>query len=308
MFIRRNLFRNIVLVAALCLLFLPLPANSLWWREVFNSGHTVLFALLSFIIYQQIKAAAYPLNTLARYFLALFAGISLAVLTELLQGFVQRDASLADLYSDVFGLLAGLCLIAAYELKKKQSRKKILVLLAAGVGFLLTGVLPLLQLSWSYVERQQAFPVIADFGADWTSRFVRLDDAVFLKQTRQSREKAVYPVQFNHGEYPGISLIETEPDWSGYRFLRFNIFSENEKNIMLTLRIHDVKHDLQFSDRFNMRLIVRPGLNKINVPLRLVARAPRERDLDLVNVAGVILFVSEPHEPVQLEVSNIYLE
>ncbi len=308
MFIRRNHFRNIVLVVTLCLLFLPLPVNSLWWRELFNSGHTVLFALLSFVIYQQVKAAAFLSGTLARYFLVLLIGISLAVLTELLQGFVQRDASLADLYSDVFGLLAGLCLIAGYELKKNQVRKKAVALLVAGGGFLLIGVLPLLQLSWSYAERQQAFPVIADFGADWTSRFLRLDDAVFLKQTRQSREKAVYPVQFNRGEYPGISLTETEPDWSGYHFLRFNIFSENEKSIMLTLRIHDVKHNLQFSDRFNMRLIIRPGLNRINVPLHLVARAPRDRDLDLANVAGVILFVHEPHEPVRLGVSNIYLE
>jgi len=308
-FIRGSLFRNIFLVVLLCLLFLPLPANNLWWREFFNSGHTVLFAFLSLVIYRQIKSTTCFSNVAARYLLALFVGLLLGALIELLQGFVQRDVSLSDLYSDFFGLSAGLCLTAAYELKASRARKVSVVSMAAmSGGLLLIGLSPLIQLSWFYMERQNAFPVVMDFEANGVSRFVRFSKVDLLDRTSLSRDKAVYPVQFNRGEYPGVSVIESEPDWSAYHSLRVNIFSENKANVELILRIHDVKHNQQFSDRYNKKLLIRPGMNEISIPLSQVAIAPSGRVLDLANVAGVILFMREPDESIRLEVSNIYLE
>ncbi len=144
----------------------------------------------------------------------------------MLQGLVQRDASIRDLCSDFYGLLTGLCLIAAYDLKKHQYKKAATALLLASVVFLSIGVSPLARLSWFYVERQNAFPVIVDFDADWSSRFVRFGKVDLLERTKKSHSKAVYPVQFNSGKYPGISVIEPEPDWSDYRLLRMKIFSK----------------------------------------------------------------------------------
>lgn len=308
-FIRGSLFRNIVLLVLFCLLFLPLPANNLWWREFFNSGHTVLFALLSFVIYRQIKSTAYFSNTVAIYPFVLFVGLLLGALAELLQNFVQRDASLNDLYGDFFGLSAGLCLMAAYELKASQARKiSVISLVAISGSLLLIGISPLIQLSWFYVERQNAFPVVMAFDTSWTSRFVRFNNVDLLERTNLNRDEAVYPVRFNRGEYPGISVIEPEPDWSAYHSLRVNIFSGNKADVVLTLRVHDAKHNQRFSDRYNKKLLIRSGMNEINIPLSQVAITPSGRDLDLANVAGIILFMAKPEESVRLEVSNIYLE
>lgn len=306
--IQTNLFKYAALLLVLCLLFLPLPGNSLWWREVFNSGHVALFVFLAFFIYGQLKATPRLLNSLVIYPVVLIVGISLGGLIELLQSFVQRDASINDLYSDFFGLLAGLSLIAAYSLKKHQYKKVATALLLVSVIFVSIGVLPLIQLSWFYAERQRAFPVIVDFDADWSFRFMRFDKVDLLERTRRSQSKAVYPVQFNLGKYPGISVIEPEPDWSDYRSLRMKIFSKNKGDFILVLRIHDDKHNQQFLDRFNMRLQIRQGMNEIDVPLKRVELAPRGRKMDLANIAGIILFMREPDEPVRLEMSNIYLE
>lgn len=308
-FTRGSLFRNIVLFVLLCLLFLPLPANNLWWREFFNSGHTALFALLSFVIYRQIKSTAYFSNTVAVYPFVLFVGLLLGALAELLQNFVQREASLNDLYGDFFGLSAGLCLIAAYELKASRDRKtSVISLVAISGSLLLIGISPLIQLSWLYVERKNAFPVVMDFDANWASCFARFNNVDLLARTSLSRHKSVYPVQFNRGKYPGISVIEPEPDWSAYHSLRVNIFSGNKADVVLTLRVHDATHNQQFSDRYNKKLLIRSGMNEINIPLSRVAITPSGRDLDLQNVAGIILFMTKLEESVWLEVGNIYLE
>jgi len=296
-------------VVVFFLLFAPLPANTLWWREVFNSGHTVLFAVLSFVIYRRIKAVTRFSSNLVVYFLVLIAGISFGVLIELLQSFVQRDASLNDLYGDFFGLVAGLFLIAAYDLKDIQHKKLAAALLVmASIISILLGLFSLIQLSWCSVERRNAFPVIVDFGAEWSSRFVRFKNVDMLLRMSPGRGGALYPVRFNRGDYPGISVIEPEPDWSNYRLLRLNIYSEYEDDVAMSLRIHDDKHNNHFSDRFNMRLLIRPGLNRVEVPLDQVEHGPVGRELDMTHIAGIILFVAKVDDPVRLEVSNIFLE
>ncbi len=307
--IRSGLREKIVLVAALCLLFVPFPAESLWWREFFNSGHTVLFAILSIVIYRQIKANIHFSNVLVVYVLVLFVGMSFGVIAELLQGLMQRDPSLNDLYGDFFGLMAGLFLIAAYNLKDIQHKKLVAApLIMASAGFILIGLSALIRLSWYYVERHDAFPVIIDFDASWSSRFLRFDNVEKLMHTNTTQRRGLFPFCFNRGEYPAISVVEPESDWTGYHSLRVDVFSENEKNVVLTLRIHDDKHNQDFSDRFNMKLPIRPGLNEIEVPLDRVERGPSSRKLDLANVAGIELFVSRLDEHIRLEVSNIFLE
>lgn len=309
MLIRSNLYINLVLVILLGLLFVPFPTKSLWWREVFNSGHAALFASLSFVIYRHIATITRCSNALVIYFLVLLVGMLFGALIELLQSFVQRDASLNDLYNNFFGLLAGLCLIAAYNLKDIKCKRLIVVFfMAASGGFMLLAMSPLIQLSWHYVQRHNAFPVIVDFDANWSSSFVRFKNVDRLKRISSAQDKSLSSVRFNRGKYPGISVIEVEPDWSNYHLLRMNIFSEYERNIVLSLRVHDDKHNQDFSDRFNVSLTIHPGLNEIGVPLDQIARGPANRELDLTNIAGIVLFVGRLDAPMRLEVGSFYLE
>lgn len=298
-----------VLLVAVVVLLIPFPVKSLWWREAFNSGHAVLFAFLSFVIYRQIKAATRFENSLTIYVFVLFAGMLFGILIELLQTLVMREASLHDLYGDLLGLLAGLCLIAAQNLKAVQYKQLVVVFyLVASSGFMLLAMSPLIQLSWYYQQRHNAFPVIVDFDASWISRFVRFENVDILKHLSLGRDKPLHVVRFNRGKYPGISVFEPEPDWSSYHSLRMDIFSEYESKVVLVLRIHDNKHNQEFSDRFNMKLTIRPGRNEIGVPLDQVAHGPVSRELDLTNIAGIILFVSKLDAPIELEVSPIFLE
>ncbi len=137
MFVSRSFRRYIVLVVVLCLLLLPFPASNLWWREAFNGGHTILFAILSFSVFRQIKAAYHFSNSFTIYLIVLLLGVLFGALTELLQTFVLRSASLNDFYRDVFGLVAGLSLVTVYGLKEIRCRKSVVALLLLVSGSLI---------------------------------------------------------------------------------------------------------------------------------------------------------------------------
>ena len=48
---KKFLFSAIAGLIIVSVLFMPLAIANLWWREVFNSGHTVLFVFISYILY-----------------------------------------------------------------------------------------------------------------------------------------------------------------------------------------------------------------------------------------------------------------
>ena len=287
MFTWKDLYKNIILVAVVVLLFAPVHTGNLWWREAINCGHTVLFVFLSFVIYSQVKARAHDSNVLIIYLYVLVIGLLLGIVIEVLQTLVQREASLNDLYGNFLGIMTGLCLLAVFTLKNIHHQKIIALLLILGsAGFLLVGMTPLMRLSWHYVERANAFPVIVDFNSNWSTSFIHYDK----------------------GKYPGVSVIEPEPDWSDYRMLHFSVHSVNEGDINLTLRVHDKMHNQEHSDRFNTKLLIRPGFNGFQIPLNAIRHGPLDRELDLKSIAGIILFSSKQEEWMQVEVSNISLE
>jgi len=217
----------------------------------------------------------------------LVAGLLLGLLIEVMQLLVHREASLADLYGNFLGLMSGLCLLGALKLKKLHQQKMIVVLLViSSVGFFSIGMTPLARLSWHYAHRADAFPVIIDFDADWSTSFVHHDK----------------------GRYPGVSVTEPEADWSDYQQLRFGIRSVSERDMTLILRIHDRAHNQEISDRFNKKLLVQPGRNDFKISLSEIRYGPTDRELDLKNIAGIILFAAKQDDWMLVEVSNFYLE
>ncbi len=115
-------------------------------------------------------------------------------------------------------------------------------------------------------------------------------------------------MRFDPGEYSGVDVTEPESDWSAFRELHFQVFSDNAADIIFTLKIYDERHNQNYNDRFNQRLIIRPGLNEIRVDLIQVRDAPVDRRLDLANISGVQLFLVNVESPLFLGLSDLLLE
>jgi hypothetical protein len=287
---------------------LPLPASNLWWREATNSGHTLLFMILSYVVFYQIRSKTHYSNNLIIFFIVLLTGMLLGVVIEMLQGLVHREMSWNDLYKNFFGLMSGLGLAILFHPKNDYQWKKTgIFLVLFSISFLLLGIYPLLQLSWHYIQRDKDFPVIVDFESNWSSSFIRFNKAEIIRKPGNDSKK-MFRIRFDQGEFPGVNIIEPEQDWSAYSRLRFSVFSYNKKDVAFLLRVHDKMHNQNYPDRFNQRLTIKPGLNKIVVKLSLIQKGPVNRLLDLSNIAGLTLASVNNEEPLLLDISNIYLE
>jgi len=310
-FARNNNFRIIISVVFLCLFFIPVPTGNLWLREAVNSSHTVLFFILSLVLYYSVIGLNRYTNRLLIGFTVLAIGMLLGLIIEMLQSLTQRQASLCDVVSDFYGLSAGLCLIGLIGTIKLHFKKSAAIFwLVTGAIFIVAGLKPFLILSWHYIEREQAFPVIADFKADWSSSFIRLDNAEVMEESSLGKtgNADLSVIRFKQSEYPGISIVEPESDWSGYQRLCFRIFSSYEYRFNLVLRVHDMVHNQAFEDRYNKKLLVRPGLNEFEINLSEIREGPIGRQMDLKNIAGLTLFSNHQDGQLQFELSNIYLD
>lgn len=297
-----------VTILVVVLLFFPFTTESLWWRQALNSGHTFFFLLLSFFLYYQLKKVPQFSETHIVFLSTMIVCGLLAVLIELVQGYfhniLQRESSFEDLYKDSFGIIAGLSLVA--YTRQTVVRYKLLYLFVSLV-FVTFGTYSFLQISWHSIQRANALPLVTQYDANWMASFSRLHQVV-LTDVLEGQDGKRYRVRFDEGKYPGIEIIEPVHDWRSYERISFYVWSDNESDVDLMLRIHDAEHNQDYSDRYNKRFVVHPGENNISVDLSDIRQAPVNRELSLNNVAGLKLFMIDVKESVFLELSNIYFQ
>ncbi len=263
------------------------------------------------MIHTQLVAVKPSLGKKAVYAAVLVLGLGFGIIIELAQGIIGRDSSWRDLIYNLLGLLVGLILINGTYIetdKSGRSKKKRYLEGVALVMFVL-GLLPLLQLSWHYIQQEKAFPVIMDLKAQWSDSFVLFGAAKLEPYPNKvNAYENMSRVQFEAGAFPGVSVLEPVPNWSAYHSMRFKVYSRSEEAVNLMLRVHDKMHNNMYQDRFNRKLVIHTGVNEIVISLSDVLKGPVARDLDLHQVAGLMLFLNGLSQPQFLEVSHIYLE
>lgn len=302
-----NLCKAIFLIFLAVLLLAPLPADTLWLRELFNSGHSLVFIVITLILFEYVSIRLKGYHPVAISLVVLLAAFLVGVFIEALQGLLQREASVADLRRNLFGIIAGISL--AIYIQQKAWRHK-LVLLPVILISLFYASYSLLELSWGYYQRNKSFPLLTEFEKPWTAKFVRLNNVVFqgIVDKKIPLETTRFKFRFDPGLYPGMSIIEPVANWSEHQSLHFDVFSTNIDDVKIVLRVHDKQHNQDFGDRFNQQFILQPGLNRIAVELAAIRDAPYNRSIDMANIAGVQLFVPDVDETLFLEVSNIFIQ
>jgi len=306
--VQNKIIVTLATTLVLALLFLPVPTESLWLRQALDSGHTFLFFLLSFFLYLQLNKTKKNLGTPYVFLVVVLVCVFLSVAIELIQGYshsvLQRESSVDDLYKDGFGIAAGLAL-ATFTLQGRV-RYKLLSLMTV-VAFLLLGFYSLLQFSWHSVQKMKALPLVTQFDESWSTSFVHLHNVVMVEVVK--RQGATwYRMRFDKAMFPGIEIKEPMSDWQSYEKLRFDVWSSNQSNIILVLRVHDALHNQNYNDRFNQRFVIRPGFNSLFVSLTDIKHGPVHRELDMTSVSGMKLFMVDVNEGVMLDMSNIYFE
>lgn len=308
-----------LIAAVLILVFAELPDTRLFWQELQNSAHTVVFALITVLILTLLRETPHFFNRtpFTLYIAAGSISLMLAILTELIQLFTARDASLMDFTRDLAGTLFGLGLYATIDsrLQTQQllSAKKLKAGIIALLFFLfITSMLPMAFLSAAYLQRHAEFPIVADLSARWTKPFLRLHSAVINtdanKDVPVDAESRLTHVTFKRGIYPGFSIIETISDWSAYSTLTLSIYSKQNQPFELVFRVHDAQHNYAHTDRFNTALTINKGINYFHIPLETIKNAPANRKINMAKIKSFTLFSSQPAEGLSFYSGAIRLE
>jgi len=298
-----------------------IPGNSLLSKEINNAMHFPFYGLLSllllglsFLFLNRIIA-----NRMQHYLIAFMATIVIGGLHEYLQIVGPRDADIGDFGRDVAGTITflGLYLINDKKMiahREKWNRKVKLIIYAGAFLVIFYIFTPTAFWAASFLYRNQNFPVICDFESVLENRFLKTQDAV-LDITREpynfGKEKAgnkVGKLTFLVAKYPGLVFREPYPDWSGFKSLNFMAFSNLDFPVGIGIRIEDSQHNNDSNDRFNKTLVISPGINNISILLEEIRYGPTTREMDMMNIRAVRLFMYRPDEEFSLYFDDFRLE
>jgi hypothetical protein len=311
---------TLVLILLAAVVFAPVPGDTRWLRMLHNSAHAPIFgcvALLALIVIRvHPRLESWRLGR--QYLLALASAFFLGAGTELLQILAGRDASMDDAIHDALGALAFLGAFALFDSRVRAlPRAQAIRFVSAMVAVASLGIsaAPATRAAIKYQQREQRFPVIADFSQRYDRYFILQKSAEFSPARlpapwANSPDESAMRVRLLDGPYPGMDFIELLPDWSGYSTLAVDLTNPTPRTLHLVLRVHDALHTGQMADRFNRRIDLQAGTRAvIRIPLQEIAAGPQTRTLDLRQVAGLIIFRRDDSPPAgEIYLSRVWLE
>ena len=90
-----------------------------------------------------------------------------------------------------------------------------------------------------------------------------------------------------------------EPDWRSYSVLKIGLVNPGDTALRLVVRVHDAHHDQRHEDRFNRAFTLEGRSQRVlEIPLADIENAPRDRRLDLSQVAAIGIFEGSRPAPV----------
>ena len=144
--------------------------------------------------------------------------------------------------------------------------------------------------------------VLYDFEADeeldrlhWTCHTLYSLSDHYATHGLKSLQIELYP-----SDYPGLTPMLKQNDWSNYNFFRFDVYNPQENDLSLSVRIDDRKSYPDYKDRFNKSFILNPGMNHIRIPLDTLVTSGKGKNLNLNTIYRVYIFMSHPTKKVIL--------
>ena len=318
-------YLTFVLIAAVIILtalsaVIDFPDDSRLWIEIQNAGHMPFYGLLTLVLLGlsvKLLGERQP-NRYVHYLVALGIATALGGINELLQIEGPRDADLMDLVRNVAGSLVFLALFMLVDsglkgLRASWKRYVRYVIVIGSLMITLAVLVPVALLASAYQLRNEAFPMVCDFESRWERKFIDVDEARLQIVDApdlwvEAKGGYVGRVDFRVARYPGFSILEPYPDWSGYGVLVFEVLSELDTAVSLNIRIEDERHSGEYDDRYTGTFKVLPGASQIRIPLSEVRKAPLLREHDMTAIRAIQVYAVSPLERFSLYFDNVHVE
>jgi len=105
----------------------------------------------------------------------------------------------------------------------------------------------------------------------------------------QSLRMELYP-----SDYPGFSPKSLVKDWSSHKTLSFDIFNTQDTDVTIIVRIDDQEENTLYTDRYNKKFKLKPGVNNISIPMDSLVTSGTRKPLNLENIYKLIIFMVRP--------------
>ena len=98
-------------------------------------------------------------------------------------------------------------------------------------------------------------------------------------------------ISLQRGQWPGLTFDEPVRDWRGWRSLVLDLANVGDAPLPLGFRVNDLRHDNRYVDRYDTTLELPPrSRQRFAFPIDAIRHAPQGREMDLDQIAKVIVF------------------
>ena len=292
-------------LAAVVGLFLVLgnlraPADTFFWRELWNLGHAPLFAGVALALYGLVRITARSCLTRTRELLvALILSIVAGGIGEVVQVYFARDPDPWDYLRNLAGALVALLWTASLLGGHSEDGK--LFRAGARLGLRLAAIVVLLAVSvpflvWceAYRQRSARFPVV--YACDsrletffYETRAVQFDLVPPPDGWLPRSRTRVVRLDYERARYPNLTFFEPVSDWTGHEFLEIDLYLRSPESVDVAFFVADRQYAEDHDDLFRRVIRLRPGPNPQRIPMTEVGVGYRGRELDLTAVDQVAL-------------------
>jgi VanZ family protein len=287
------------------LLLMPMPEGGRVLAVLPDLLHAPLFAVLGVLVLGVFRRRwpdrGAPAALAAWMLVTAFGG-----LTEMLQGYVDRQPGWHDVMANALGAGAGILWAQGRATASRGLRAGLWV--GCGLMFATAAARPLLMLTDACLQRLQ-MPQLASFEhplelSRWHASEAR------LRRVRGHATQGSWSlrVDLEAGVYPGATMQWPGPDWSAFEQLAFEVTLEDGRPLDLVVKIEDAAHQGEYHDRFHRAVRLGPGSHPVRIRLADVAAAPRGREMDLRRIRKLQLFTVRPGAPRTFYLDNVRLE
>ena len=278
--------------------FLNLPGNTLFWRALQNSGHTIVFGALAVIaldLLVRLKNAS-----LCKSIAWVSIGLAcMGLVIELAQQATGRGASVPDMVLNLAGVFSGCCLYAGARAFRHTGVHR-----GRAVMFLVTGVATMMwSLQWPAIylviglQRPQ-IPNLADFENRGAQHFISGTGTTFdVSQHSEWAENQSRSLraQYEPGRWNNIYLVEPEEDWSTFSYLTFRVFNPSKSEVTISVRIDDRSLGHLDDDHMTLKQLVPPGSSQVVLGFDLFKTDAIKRDrpgkATFMEIHGLMVFL-----------------
>lgn len=285
-------------IVVACILFLFVGVKLIGnqeLKELWNLGHFVLFLFITYPTFISNKLNQYSLAI--RISLITIVTVIVASSVEFIQAFLNRNASIEDIYISICGSITSVFLFTQVK-PIQRCLGSVLFALAGTIIFLYSVVL--------FIHSKIDYPIKLGISKPNEMSYVS------GRATRQyNEETGEITVIFNTDVYSSIKFTNIMNDWSEFKQLNINLTNFENRPFRIRFSIHDKKHvnsGLDYQDRYSKRIHINPGQQNIIIKINDIKNGPLNREMDVNKIQQLQLFTKHADQLFKTTIHSITLE